>query len=59
MYPEFIQGAARPAVLAAQLQDCLGNPARRSRTAAQQARLRALLDHPADVDVAGWLLRHL
>lgn len=59
MYPEFIQGAARPEALAAQLQDCLGNPARRTRTADQQARLRALLDHPADVDVAGWLLRHL
>ena len=59
MYPEFIQGAARPAVLAAQLQACLGDPARRTRTTAQQARLRALLDHPADVDVAGWVLRHL
>ena len=59
MYPEFIQGAARPTVLAAQLQDCLDQPARRARTTAQQVRLRALLDHPADVDVAGWLLRHL
>lgn len=59
MYPEFIQGAARPEALAAQLQDCLANPARLTRTADQQTRLRALLDHPADVDVAGWLLRHL
>ncbi len=59
MYPEFIQGAARPAVLAAQLQDCLVNPARLTRTTDQQTRLRALLDHPADVDVAGWLMRHL
>lgn len=59
MYPEFIQGAARPDALAAQLQDCLVNPARLTRTADQQTRLRALLDHPADVDVAGWLLRHL
>ena len=59
MYPEFIQGAARPDALAAQLQDCLVNTARLTRTADQQTRLRALLDHPADVDVAGLLLRHL
>lgn len=59
MYPEFIQGAATPAALAAQLQDCLGNAARRDRTAAQRERLRRLLDHPADVDVADWLRRHL
>ena len=48
-----------PDALAAQLQDCLANPARLTRTADQQTRLRALLDHSADVDVAGWLLRHL
>jgi len=59
MYPEFIQGAAKPAALAAQLQDCLGNTERQARTAAQRDRLRTLLDHPADVDAAGWVLRQL
>lgn len=59
MYPEFIQGAATPEALAAQLQDCLSRPERLVRTTAQRDRLRALLDHPADVDIAGWILRRL
>jgi lipid-A-disaccharide synthase len=58
MYPEFIQGAATPAALAEELRVCTSDPARRERTAAQAARLRALLAQPA-VGAAGWLLRHL
>jgi lipid-A-disaccharide synthase len=59
MYPEFIQGAATPAALAAELRACLGDPARRTRTADQAARLRALLSVPAEGTAADWLLRNL
>ena len=59
MYPEFIQGAATPAALAAELRACIGDPARRERTAAQAARLRALLAQPAGGTAADWLARHL
>ena len=59
MYPEFIQGAATPAALAAQLRECLENPARREQTRAQQARLHALLAQTAHGTAADWLARHL
>jgi lipid-A-disaccharide synthase len=59
MYPEFIQGAARPAALAAQLADCTGNPARARSTQDQLLRLRTLLAQPAAGTAADWLERHL
>lgn len=60
MYPEFIQGAATPAALAAQLNDCEQNPARRTRTAAQAVHLRVLLTSgPAAQSAADWLRRQL
>ncbi len=59
MYPEFIQGAAKPAVLAAELRACLEDPERRARTAAHAARLRALLAQPAAGSAAEWIARHL
>lgn len=59
MYPEFIQGAARPGVLAAELRASLDDPDRETRTRAQAARLRALLDQPAHFNVADWLAREL
>ncbi|MBL9216533.1 MAG: lipid-A-disaccharide synthase [Opitutaceae bacterium] len=59
MYPEFIQGAATPAALAAQLRECRGDPARRQRTRDQLARLRGLLAQPATGTAAGWLARQL
>lgn len=59
MYPERIQGAATPAALAAELKACLDDPARRDRTAAQAARLRALLTVPATGTAAEWLARQL
>ena len=59
MYPEFIQGAAKPAALAAELRASLDDPARRVRTAAQAVRLRALLAQPAGGTAADWLARSL
>lgn len=59
MYPEFLQGAATPVALAAELRACTGDPARRARTAEQAARLRALLSVPATGTAADWLARHL
>jgi lipid-A-disaccharide synthase len=59
MYPEYIQGAATPAALAAELQLCLADPARVGRTQAQAARLRALLSQPAGRTPGEWLARQL
>ncbi len=59
MYPEFIQSAATPVALAAQLGECLGNAARREKTRAQAMRLRALLAQPATGTAADWLARWL
>lgn len=59
MYPEYIQGAATPAVLAAELEDCLKNPVRIARTQEHAARLRALLNQPAAGSAVDWMLRHL
>jgi lipid-A-disaccharide synthase len=59
MYPEFIQGAATPAALAAELRECLQSLARRERTQAQAARLRELLHAPTRGTAADWMLRHL
>ena len=59
MYPEFIQGAATPAALAAQLRECLEEPARRERTRAQAGRLRRLLHAEKVGDAADWLARQL
>ena len=59
MYPEYIQGAATPPALAAELRACLHDPARRERTAAQAARLRSLLGQPAGSTPGEWLARQL
>lgn len=59
MYPEYIQGAAKPAVFAQELRDCLENPARVKRTGLLAARLRTLLNQPASGSVVDWMLRHL
>jgi lipid-A-disaccharide synthase len=59
MYPEFIQGAATPAALAAELKACLHDPDRPMRAAAQALRLRALLSRPADDTAVDWLARGL
>lgn len=59
MYPEFIQGAATPAALAGQLQECSGDPKRRERTRSQAGRLRKLLHAENIGDAADWLVRQL
>ncbi|MFI5358050.1 MAG: lipid-A-disaccharide synthase [Opitutales bacterium] len=59
MYPEFIQGAARPADLARELRACLENGARREDTRRQSERLHALLRQPAGATVGDWLERQL
>ena len=59
MYPEFIQGAATPAALAAELRECLDDPARREKTREQAKRLRALLHEPAAGTAADWLAGQL
>jgi len=59
MYPEYIQAAAKPEALAAELRACRSDPARRESTAAQAAQLRALLNRPANGTVADWLRRGL
>lgn len=59
MYPEFIQGAATPAALGAQLRQCHRDPGRRERTARQAAELHRLLQQPAGGTAADWVARHL
>ncbi|MBI4621861.1 MAG: lipid-A-disaccharide synthase [Verrucomicrobia bacterium] len=59
MYPEFIQGAAIPEALAAELHACIHDWTRRARTLAQAERLQALLSVPASGTAADWLARQL
>lgn len=59
MYPEYIQSAAKPDALAAEIRSCLDDPERKSRTAELAARLRNLLSRPADDSAADWLARQL
>jgi lipid-A-disaccharide synthase len=57
MYPEYLQGAASPRALAAELCDCLENPERARKTRTQAESLRAILRQPARGSVADWVLR--
>jgi lipid-A-disaccharide synthase len=59
MYPEYIQGEAKATVFARELKDCLENPIRRERTAAQAVKLRALLSQPSNGSVVDWMERRL
>jgi lipid-A-disaccharide synthase len=59
MYPEYIQRAATPGALAGELLECVNEPFRRERTAAQSAALRAMLVNPAGITEADWLSRNL
>jgi lipid-A-disaccharide synthase len=59
MYPEYLQTAATPAALAAELRASVQDPGRHDRTVAQAARLRALLSVPTSGTAADWLARHL
>ena len=57
MYPEYIQGAATPQALAAELSECVESPARLASTQQQVERLRTHLRQPAGGTVVDWLLR--
>ena len=57
MYPEYLQGAASPAALAAELRDCVENPARRTGTQAQAEALKTILRQPAEGTAADWARR--
>jgi lipid-A-disaccharide synthase len=59
MYPEYIQEAATPAALAAELRACVQEPVRYERTRLQAEQLRALLTVPTTGTAAEWLARHL
>lgn len=59
MYPEFIQGAARPVTLAAELVDCLENPRRADMTRKLTDELRRVLSQPPAGDAAAWLAGQL
>ncbi len=59
MYPEYIQGAAKPVALAAELRASLEDPARQEQTQLQSAKLRALLTQPTNHSAVDWMLRHL
>ncbi len=59
MYPEYLQGAARPERLAHELAACLDDPARRTRTAEQARRLHVVLRQPASGTAGDWLERQL
>ncbi len=59
MYPEYLQGAATPTALAAELRACVHDPARRAATADRSARLKAMLTKPASGTAADWLERQL
>ena len=59
MYPEFIQGAARPVVLARELATCLEDPERRRYSEEQARRLRGILRQPASGTATDWLARRL
>ncbi|HTJ79689.1 MAG TPA: lipid-A-disaccharide synthase [Rariglobus sp.] len=59
MYPEYIQGAATPKALAAELTDCLGNIDRLIHTQSQAERLQAALRRPANGTAADWLVRKM
>ena len=59
MYPEYLQQAATPAALAAELRACLHDPGRQNATRAHAERLRQVLHQPTSGTAADWLLQQL
>ncbi|ACB75370.1 lipid-A-disaccharide synthase [Opitutus terrae] len=59
MYPEYLQGAATPQALAAELRASVHDPERQAKTAEQSARLRALLSQPTGGSAADWVVRQM
>tara|TARA_Y100001934_G_scaffold261898_1_gene335781 strand:- start:888 stop:2057 length:1170 start_codon:yes stop_codon:yes gene_type:complete len=56
IYPEFIQGDAKPVQLAQRLCRCLDDPVETTRAQEAAEKLSKLLAQPADLSVADWLL---
>ena len=59
MYPEYLQGDARPERLAAELDSCMDDPDRRSRTLTDAERLREVLGRPEAGSVSDWIARQI
>ncbi len=59
MYPEYLQNAAEPEMLAAELRQCLHDGARRRETERKAQKLREILHQPTQGDAANWVLRWL
>ena len=59
MYPEYLQGDARPERLAAELDSCMDDPDRRARTLADAERLREVLGRPEAGSVSDWIARQI
>lgn len=59
MYPEYIQGAAKPAALAEELRRCIDDPARRQQTVAYAEKLHGILRQPTTGAAAEWVLKQL
>lgn len=55
LYPEYIQGEARPEALQEELLDCLENPDRLSKAQEGSEALREILDQPAGGGAGNWL----
>lgn len=59
LYPEYIQNAATPEALAAELRACTTDRSRQESTMAGAQRLRELLHQPTTGSAADWLSRNL
>jgi lipid-A-disaccharide synthase len=59
MYPEYIQGNARPDALAAELRACLHDPSRQQATRVQADRLHAVLGQATSASAGCWIYRQL
>lgn len=57
MYPEYLQGSASPAALAAELRSCLETTERVAETRAQAEALKTILRQPASGTAADWAIR--
>ncbi|MFP6886730.1 MAG: lipid-A-disaccharide synthase [Opitutales bacterium] len=57
VYPEFIQGDAKPAKLAQRLRRCLDDPEEAAKAKEAAECLRKLLARPAEVSVADWAIQ--
>jgi len=56
MYPEYLQGRARPGPLADELVACMERPERIRETRRLAAELRGLLDQPRNGGAGAWLV---